>query len=256
MTLNEVMADVKHEGDLDPFKDLDKPEADKETETPSDSPTEKEVKVEEPVQGDNTEVKREIPFHEHPRWREREEELKQLRAFREEVTPKLSMLEQKLQAQATTDENIPEWFKELYGENAVAWQKYSERSKLEREEIKKEIVAEQEAKHLEAQKEEQYWNNWVEEGIKGLQTVGLEFDRNALIKVMLENSQAVTNALGNFDFNLGYKLYKVKYPDNSQANSQARKKLADTATKSSRTDKDSKDYMTSNELRNKTWNQL
>lgn len=253
MTLNEVMADVKHEGDTDPFVAFEKPEADKETETPTDSPAVKEVKVEEPIQGDNTEVKKEIPFHEHPRWKEREAELQELRAFKESAAPKLSELEQKLKPSEKS--NIPEWFKELYGENEVAWQKYSEHTQQEREQMTKDILAQQEAKREEAQKEETYWNNWVEEGVKGLQLVGLEFDRNALLKTMLDNPKEVTNALGNFDFNLGYKLYREKNPIN-QVNSEARKKLADTATKSSPSEKSSKDFMTSNELRGKSWNQL
>lgn len=251
MTLNEILADVKSDGDTDPFKALDK-----ETETPSESPAEKEVKVEEPVQGVNTEEKKEVPFHEHPRWKEREEELRKLREFREEVTPKLAEFDQiKSSLNKGEKSTIPEWFIELYGENEVAWQKYSEHTAQEREQMAKDILAQQETKRQEAQKEETYWNNWVEEGINSLQVVGLEFDRNALIKTMLDNPKETTNALGNFDFNLGYKLYREKNPP-VQVNSEARKKLADTTTRSSTTDKGSKDYMTSNDLRNKSWNQL
>lgn len=253
MTLNEILADVKHEGDLDPFKQFEKPEASTEKDTPSDSPADKEPKVEEPGQGDNT-ADKQVPFHEHPRWKEREEELKELRAFKDEASSKLSEFERKI-SKPSENTNIPDWFKELYGENEVAWQKYQEHSQQEREQMKKDILAEQEAKREEAQKEETYWNNWVEEGIRGLQSVGLEFDRNVLIKTMLDNPKEVTNALGNFDFNLGYKLYREQNPI-SQVNTDARKRIADTTTKSSSTEKRAKDYMTSNELRGKSWNQL
>lgn len=251
MTIEEVLADVKPEGDTDPFKDLDK-----EKETPAESLTVKEPEVVKPDQGDNTDVKKEVPFHEHPRWKEREAELKELREFKEQVAPKLAKIDQLETAFKPAEKsNIPEWFKELYGENEVAWQKYSEHSKAEREEMKRELLAEQTAQYEEAQKEEQKWNKWVEDGLDGLKIIGLEFDRNALIKTMLDNPDKVTRD-GNFDFNLGYKLYRELNPDNSQAASQARKKLADTTTKSSSTEKGSKDFMTSNELRNKSWNQL
>ena len=246
MTLNEILADVKNEGDTDPFKDI------KEKETPAESSTPKEPEVKEPIQGDNTDEDK-TPFS--IRWKSHADNLKaELETKHQE---ELVKLRQEFDAKIPKQENknIPEWFKELYGENEVAWQKYSEHSQAEHEQMKKDILAEQEAVREKAQKEETYWNNWVEEGIKGLQTVGLEFDRNALIKTMLENPKEVTNALGNFDFNLGYKFYREKNPV-QPVNSEARKKLADTTTKSSPTEKSSKDFMTSNELRGKSWNQL
>lgn len=256
-TVEEALADVKPEGDTDPFKDLDTKEADKEKETTTESLTEKKPEVEEPNQGKNTDDKQ-VPFHEHPRWKEREEELKRLRAFEQTASEKLAefdKIKSAFDSKSGEKSSIPDWFKHLYGENEVAWQAYSEHSKLEREEMKKELIAEQEARREESQKEEQRWNKWVEDGLEGLKTLGLEFDRNALLKTMLDNPEKVTRE-GNFDFNLGYKLYRELNPDTTQANSQARKKIADTATKSSPAEKGSKDFMTSNELRNKSWNQL
>src|SRR3990167_2306349 len=248
MSLEEIMADVKQEG-ADPFKEFDP--ANKEKETPAESSTPKEPEVKEPIQGDNTDEDK-TPFS--IRWKSHAENLKaELEAKHQE---ELSKIRQEFEAKIPPKEtNIPEWFKELYGENEVAWQKYSEHSQIEREQMKKDILTEQETKREEAKKEETYWNNWVEEGINGLKTVGLEFDRNALIKTMLDNPKEVTNALGNFDFNLGYKLYREKNPIN-QINTDARKKLADTTTKSSSTEKSSKDYKTSNDLRNMSWDQL
>lgn len=250
MTLSEIMADVKTEGDTDPFKSLE-PEADKEKETPAESSPPKEPEVKEPIQGDNTDEDK-TPFS--IRWKSHAENLKAELEAKHQA--ELTQLRQEFDAKIPPKEtNIPEWFKELYGENEVAWQKYAEHSQAEREQMKKDILAEQETKIQEAQKQETYWNNWVEEGIKGLQNVGLEFDRNAVIKTMLDNPKEVTNALGNFDFNLGYKLWKEQNPA-LQMNTEARKKLADTTTKSSTAEKGQKDYMTSNDLRNKTWGQL
>ena len=251
MSLEEILADVKQEG-ADPFKEFD-PEANKEKETPAESSTPKEPEVKEPIQGDNTDEDK-TPFS--IRWKSHAENLKaELETKHQE---ELGKLRQEFEAKIPPKEsnkNIPEWFVKLYGENEEAWKAYDEHSQEEREQMKKDILAEQETKREEAKKEETYWNNWVEEGIKGLQTVGLEFDRNALIKTMLDNPKEVTNALGNFDFNLGYKLYREQNPA-SLVNTDARKKLADTTTKTSPSEKGSKDYMTSNELRGKSWNQI
>jgi hypothetical protein len=255
MSINEILADVKNEGDTDPFKELDSekeadPESDKEKETPSESHTEKEPKVEEPVQGDNTDDK-DVPFNK--RWEKHAENLKA--ELENKHQEEMVSLRQELEARIPKNENIPDWFTELYGDNEVAWQKYAEHSRKERDEIKSELLAEQEANHQRAIEDERYWNNWVEEGIKGLQDEGKKFERNELIKVMLDYRP--TDNMGGFDFQAGYKILEaIKEKEIDPAHSQARKRLADTTTKSSHSEKVTKDYMTSNELRGKSWNQI
>ncbi len=247
MSLDVIMADVKPEGDTDPFKDIE------EKETTSESSTQKEPEGEKPIQGDNTDEDK-TPFS--IRWKNHAENLKaeletkhqeEMAKLREEFDAKIPPKQE--------NSSIPEWFKHLYGENEVAWKAYSEHNQAEREQMKQELIQEQEANREKAQKEETYWNGWVEEGVKSLEALGLEFDRNALLKTMLENPKEVTNSLGNYDFNLGFKLYREQNPV-QQVNSEARKKLADTTTKSSPSEKGSKDFMTSNELRNKSWHAL
>lgn len=254
MSLNEIFADVKHEGDNDPFKDI--PESDKETETPAESQPAKELEVVKPTEGGDTQEEN-LPFHKHPRWIERENELKELREFKEEVSPKLADLETfktKVETSIDPKSNVPEWFQELYGNNPTAWEKYAEHSKTEREEIKKELVADQERQRAEAVQEEQKWGKWVEDGLASLEAKGYKFERNELIQTML--TYRPTDENNNFDFEAGYKILSATKPKEDDAKPLARKQLADTVTKSSKNSPVQKDYMTPSELRKTSWNKL
>lgn len=248
-TVEEALADVKQEGS-DPFKELEL-KADQEKETPSESQTEKEPKVEKPVQGDNTDDIN-IPFNK--RWEKHAENLKtELDAKHQE---EMASLRQEFEAKLPkTDTNIPDWFKELYGDNEIAWQKYDEHEKDKEAEIEKRVIERQDFQRQRAEEEVKYWNKWVDDEVTKLQDEGLKFERNELIKTMLDYRP--TDEKGNFDFKAGYRIFEaLKAKEIDPARSEARKKLADTTTKTSPSEKGSKDYMTSNELRGKSWNQI
>jgi hypothetical protein len=245
MTIEEALADVEKEGDTDPFKDI------AEKETPVESSTPKEPEKEEPIQGGNTEEDK-TPFN--VRWKSHAENLKaELEAkHQEEIASLRQEFEQKL---PKTESDIPDWFKELYGENQVAWEKYHEQEKAREAEIEKRILDRQAEERQKADAEAKYWSEWVNKGISGLEGQGLKFDRNELIKTMLEYRP--TDQQGNFDFQAGYRIMEaLKLKEADLGHSQARKQLADVTTKSSKSEKDSKDYLTSNDLRNKSWNQI
>lgn len=273
MSLEEIFADVSKEGDTDPFRDIsDRIEGSKEKETPAESQPEKEPETVKPEEGINTPDEENLPFHKHPRWIERENELKELREFKEQAAPRLSEIEQHVKSQTIEKSDIPEWFQELYGDNQKAWEKYAEHSKQEREQMKRELVADQQRQQEEAKQEEQKWEKWVSEGVKNVgekHKVDLisnndkdangnptNFLRNELIQTMLTYRPSDDN--NNFDFEKGYQILVatkgIEKPD--PARSQARKQLADTTTKSSKSEKNSKDYMTPSDLRGKSWNQL
>lgn len=261
MEINEVLADVKQEGS-DPFASLEKVTP---TVAPAETEPKDEEKKEKPEEGDNTPEK-ELPFHKHPRWIEREEELKVLREFKESATTKLSKIdeiESRLPGEKT---EVPDWFKELYGDNEVAYQKYNEHHQKEVEEIEQSLIERQEKQRLQAQNETTKWNEWVDGEIGKLSTsTGLDFSskkdeegkesnplRNKLIKTMLDYSPTDSN--NNLDFQKGYKIYQVLETkvDNTEK-SQARKILADTTLHTSKGEKEKKDYMTPADLRNKSW---
>lgn len=247
MSIEEILADVKKEGS-DPFAALEK-------ETPSDSPSEKEPKdgegEDKPEEGDNT-PEDNVPFHKHPRWIERENELKELREREEATARELSELKELTSKKEPSD--IPDWFKELYGDNEVAYRKYEEHERTRTEEIKAKVIQEQEHAWQQSVAETQKWNQWVENELGKLESEGKQFDRNKFINVML--TYRPTDENNNFDFKAGFKIYEVlEAKEVDPVKSQARKQLADTTT-SSKGDKKVQDYQTPETLRGKSWHNL
>lgn len=246
--IEDVLADVKKEGS-DPFAAL-------ETETPSDSPAVEEPKVtsedDKPVEGVNT-PEDNIPFHKHPRWIERENELNSLKEQNEQTARELAEFRE--QRKESADTQVPEWFQELFGDNEVAYRKYEEHEKARTEEIKQRVIQEQEQARVQATQETQKWNQWVTQNLDRLEAEGKQFDRNKLINTMLEYKPTDEN--NNFDFRAGYKIYEaLEAKEVDPAKSLARKQLADTASTTSKGEKKVQDYQTPETLRNKSWHSL
>lgn len=251
---NEALTDVEIEG-KDAFAGLGES-------TPSESSTEKEQEEVKPVQGKNTDEDLTTPFHKHPRWIERENELNALRekneAYERDLADLKQFKEQTSQKLSSSNTKVPEWFSTLYGDNQEAWEKYSEHDRASREEIKREILEAQQQQVAQAQEQEKYWNKWVDDEMGKLESKGYKFDREELAQVILKTRP--TDEKGNLDFEAGYETYIARKGNTAPAVntqvSQARKQVADTINKSSRGEPAKKDYMTSAELRNKSWNQL
>jgi len=240
--LDEVFADIKQEGS-DPFADMGE-------ETPAESQTVKEPEEEiitTPKEEDN------IPFHKHPRWIERENELQALRERDAERDRQIAELTAAQQSKTST--TIPDWFSELYGDNQPAWEKYSVHEQARTEEIEQRILARQQEEQAKAAKEEQFFQNWIDQEVAKLEAEGLKFDKNELMKTMLDYSP--TDGNNNLDFKKGFAIYEAlkKEPVNTEK-SDARKQLADTTTTTSRSEPAKKDYMTPADLRNKSWSSL
>jgi hypothetical protein len=248
--INDILADVKVEG-KDTFDNLTQ-----EKDTLTESLPAKEPEAVKPEEGESTPEK-DIPFHKHPRWIEREREAEELRAKVEEdqrIIAELKSFKEEIAQKLPHDSVVPDWFQELYGNNQVAWQKYSEYDKQQREQIKRDIIAEQEQARSQIAEESNRWNKWVDTEIDKLSSDGAKFDKNKLIKVMLDYRPTDEN--NNFDFKAGLKIYQALEGNDNSA-SQARKELADTTTRSSsRGEPKKKDYMTPADLRNRSWMSL
>lgn len=267
METNNIFANFPQEGDTDPFKELET--------TPTESQPEN---VEEEVKPEVGEVASDeavntpsesqdddnIPFHKHPRWIEREQKLQELLEEREEnqriiadLSNSTREVSDKLSKFDVVSADIPDWFSELYGENETAWIKYQQQQEIQKEELKQEILREQAPLLHEMQErlENEKWNTWVNTEMESLESKGYKFDRNALMKTVLEFKP--TDSQGNFDLEAGYKILQLKsQPQVDTAHSQARKQIASTATKTTNTVGTQKDYLTTNDLRHKSWNQL
>lgn len=254
-TSPEFFADVQKEG-----KPIEEAFADKEVETPSESQPENEPKEETPVEGEDTQPKTEetpadedenSPFHK--RWKSREENLRQ--ELREEFETELEQIRAQIPPKPSEPTNVPDSFKRLYGDDPEAFEAF--RSEIRRE-LSEELSAKDAARAEEYRKqqaESEYWQGWVKEQLDGLESEHGSFDRNAFSEFML--SVKPTDEGNNLDFKTGFDLFQklnAKEPDS--AKSQARKQIADAVTAPSKGDPPKKDYMTSEELRNKSWNSL
>jgi hypothetical protein len=238
----DILADVEREGS-DPFAAME--------DTPSESLTEKQTTDETSANEEDN-----IPFHKHPRWIERENELKELKERDEANAREIAELRSMTEPRDNTgDEEIPNWFSELYGDNLTAWKAYSQHEQARTEEIENRILARQQQEAEKAIQEQQKWANWVEDEIKSLEAEGLKFDRNKLSKIMLDYSP--TDADNNLDFHKGYAIYEALEGKPDNATSEARKQLADTTTTTSiKGEPVPKDYVSSAEIRNRSWGSL
>lgn len=242
--IDKILADVKEEGT--PLADVLK-------DTATESLPEKEPEVEKPVEG-NAETpetpEENVPFHKHPRWIERENELKDLRE-REEATAR-ELAEFKSAQEKSTEKpaaDIPDWFKELHGSSQAAWDKFSERERERDTEIEQRVIKAQEEKQVKAQEEVKYWDGWVKTEIDKLRADGHQFDENEFKALMLEVMPTDLN--NNLDFNKGITLYEKLHPKDTAA-SEARKELADNVTRSTSKEPTKKDYMTPADLRGRS----
>lgn len=246
MTIKEELADIPSDG-LE-LKDIQKEE---EKETPAESPAEKkpeeekEEKQEQKPEENSEEDK--IPFHKHPRFKELVEEKNQykqeLDKLREEVQSQISEIKE-----SRSGTKIPAWFTELYGENETAWNKYQEHDKENREEIKRELRDEIQREQKEKEESANKWNNWIEDQINSLKEEGKKFDRNELMKVMMEYKPSDEN--GNLDFQKGYQIMEVlKKKDPEKIN--ARKEIVDEGN--SKAEPQAKKWFTPDDMRGKGW---
>lgn len=254
--MSSILAGIEQEGAPAFLSNL----GEEEKEIPQESPTEENQTEESPSSDgeqeetpDSNPKEKNIPFDQHPRWIERENEWKtRLKSFED----KLNSYERS-QNELKSDAPIPQPFVDLYGESPEAWQRWQDLSRLEREKIKQELaqeqIQEQQAKAAEAER----WNSWVVDSVQkleekhGKQIKKDSSDWNELLKVTLEYSP--TDELGNISFEKGYDLMMKLRRDESAEKSKARKSLAATTSPEVKAESPSKDFYTSNDLR-RGWN--
>lgn len=263
-TINEILADIPIEGE-GISRELEK-------DTPSESLPDK-PEDQKPQEGENTPDQYK-GFHEHPRWIQREKELEELKIREQEnarVIAELNAFKEET-SRNFKDNSIPpisDSFRELFGDNQIAWEKYYKEQQQIQAQIEQRILERQQQEKKQEQDNISKWNNWVSEEIVKLQTeTGIDFttendvlpngdktnsERNALIKTILDYRP--TDEQGNFDFHKGYKIYEALKGKGNPVISQERKQLADKMTKTSGEPK-KKDYMTAHDLRGKSWGNI
>lgn len=231
-----------------------------ENETPSESPTEKNEETETPSHQGEEEDKAEssedtddesnIPFHKHPRFKELVEERNDLRRQFEELRTTVDTVQQKI-VPSNEDVKIPNWFQKLYGDDRESWQEYQADEKERFNALKQSIVQEQVESQKKYEESVKRWEGYSKDQMQALEDEGKSFDRNELMKVVLDYQP--TDAQGNFDFKKAYQILELKAKaEHDPAKSEARKNLAASTTSDNKGESNPKDYKTPNDFRGKS----
>ena len=231
--------------------------------TPAESRSEDENQDEgtPPAEGDkNTQTHRDTPFHEHPRWTEREKEWndrfngqetrhqEDLKAIREEFgTARKDNAEQT---------KIPEWF----GGTQEQWDAYRTDRDAELKQIEERAIEKAE-KNLEAKagagekavrEATEYMNTEVAaiEADKTLNPTGAKVDRQKLLKVVLDNE--LIDGKGRWNYRAGIKILnagQTAAPDSKKHDIPDKKEVAAATTSESRSETKAPGYATSDSFK-------
>lgn len=241
-----------------------------ETETPSESPAENEPTEEAPSPDgapvDNSQEETNVPFHKHPRWVEREKSWKerfssqesQIAQLRSELESKLSTIQN-----TTTPGELPDDFVKLYGSDPEAFKLWRKSQEELASRIKAEIRQEEEQRQVQERQRLTEGERFVEDSLQSLEDDGKVFDRNELMKFMVDFKEKYgalpSDENDNLDFRRGYELMmdmKAATGEVAKAKSTARKNLASFSSSSTGGEAQSKDYLTSQDLKNMDWDSL
>lgn len=226
-----VFAEVKSEGNvLDIDKAFGRLEA-KEDKTASESQPEKKETV-EPSQGDTKTPEAQVPFHKHPRWQKTQETLKQYEA-------RIADFEKKLAEKDSQTVEPPEWWKKQYGDTPESKQRYQQVTSKDgeldwiKQSILKEIDQRTQANQSQTKEAEEY----VETQLQELTDEGQKFDRNTLLKFMVDFQEefgpgSLLDAEGNYDFRKGLSLMQRLNPEQQDESGETKKALAAQASRS------------------------
>lgn len=236
MEEKEIFADVINEGD--PIKDT--PEETGTESQPENKSIAKEPSQEGEPKEDNIPDEDKLPFHKHPRWiaqrrklEEYEDELEDLRKFREEAEPVLKGMKE-------PKETMPDWWKSTYGETSEseqAYRIYTENTKAERERIKAEVLQEVEARESRESESYQKGEEDLKNQVAEMKEEGLKFDEQKLAKFMIDFEQefgpgSLLDSTGNkYDLRKSLLLMQRMNPQPTDTSIEKKKQIASDSMK-------------------------
>lgn len=282
---NEFLASLHREGQITPAAE---PEKKDETPDPSAPPADKkegedgkpdqagDQKPEGEGQGEKKpdsddgkgkkpEDEKPLPFHQHPRWIAMQQQNKELLEFRDKVTPLLDELGKPKQP-SETDDAMPDWFVELFGENQAAWKKYRTYNDAQRKQLREEIRAEFQQQAQASASENAKYDKWVASELTTLEAYVADnklpkFERNELLKVALDYKP--TDDEGRISFIKAYEILQAvkatkteKKPDPKPNATDDKKKVADKTMGKDGAAGGAKDYKTSADLQGKSFRDI
>lgn len=217
-----------------------------------------EVETEKPAESQPEKEEIELPdLKQNDAWKE-------MRLAKEESEAKARALEERLQAlEKGNSEERSEFIESLVGDNEDVDKIWSKEKQSLKEEVKRELLREQEEAQKKEKEQKEYWSKWtadqfaqVEKEFK-VDFKSNESLKNELSKVM--NDYTPTDDQGNLDFKKGMKilneLNKVKEFEKTNK-VQAKKNIADSTISKETSVDTKKDYYTSNDLKGRDWRSL
>ena len=263
--MNEFLANIQQE---DEAINLSVEQDEKEKETPSGSPAEKEPKEEAPPsQGggakeaeaskENTPDVSQTPLNKQHRWIDQARKIKELEEFKDRAIPLLERIGEK--PDKIESEAVPLFFSRLYGEDTEAWTLYrtyeKEQSGRLRAELREEFRNDEKRKVEEAKKSEA----WLDDELQKLSDNGLKFDRNELLNIALKFSPREDD--GNYSIPKAYEIWKAMNEAKaskgqispSESRVEEKKKIADITMKKGNANEEKRDYKTSADFKGKSF---
>lgn len=226
--------------------------------TPPEATTETKPEAQDPSpDGANSQDDDKLPFHKHPRWKQREDEWsKTLTETKADYEERISQLEEKFSPLLKPNEKIsvPAFFAKVYGDDPELYKEWLAEEDARTQKIKDETIAEYEHRQVEARQkveaETKRWTDWVDTSIKTLKDKGEEFDENELKAIAIKYKP--TDEMGNIDFGLALELLKERKTDEkveADKKSTARKEIAGATKSSSKGESKERDYLTHDDIR-------
>jgi len=231
--IEETLTEPESAFDITPTEENQAETENSDESSPKTNENETEPSQEGEPEKDNTPMEENLPFHKHPRFKEIIEENKNLKdeiaKVREDVSRQFEEIK-KPQADV-----IPESFKKLYGDSPEIWDAWKTYISEEKENWKKDTLAEIKAeaeKQLKEQQllktKEQEAQKYFESQFQEIEKAEGKIDRNAVVKI-LEKYPIYNKETGLYDVKGAYDIYKLTNKVDP-AKALKRKAIADAST--------------------------
>ena len=156
---------------------------------------------------------------------------------------------------APSNQEVPERFKRLYGDNPEAWQLYREEMEAWKRDAIEAIKAEREQESRVESEKDRAAHDFIDSQLESLKEEGLIFDENKLMQFALE--WQTSDEFGNVDLRKAHTLMSKLESAETAKKVVAKKNIASLSSGSGPSSESSqKDYVTAADLRNKGWDDL
>jgi hypothetical protein len=189
------------------------------------------------------------PLHKDARFKRVIEERNRERAEKRELMERLERLEkqQRPDSQQKQGSSKPAWFAKYFGDDEEAWDGFKQMTASAKEEAKAEAVAELKREQEMTSKETQKWEQINNERMDELEEDGESFDRNALMKLLVQ--RPIYDPEGNLDFRTGLELLRMKNPKNDTVSAKREAGAKATGSSKSGAEPKKKSGLTSEDIR-------